>query len=99
MEVIALIVAVEEGLHNVREGLQQLGYAIVDVEGNETADAIIYYRDGQDTGIQEMSSNSFLSGQGAANGTFLINAHDKSIGEIDQILKSRSYSPLFTDFE
>jgi hypothetical protein len=99
MEVIALIVAVERSLHHIKDGLEEMGYDIVDLEENASSDAIVYYRDGQDHRSEEMSHNSFSSGASAVNGTFLVNAYDKSIDEIDQILKKRSYSPLFTGFE
>lgn len=99
MEVIALIVAVEESLNHIKDGLQQMGYNIVDLKENEAADTIVYYRDGKDYASEEMSYNAFLNGKSTVSGTFLINAYNKSIIEIDQILKKRSYSPLFTGFE
>lgn len=99
MEVIALIVAVERSLQHIKDGLQEMGYDIVDLEENQSSDAIVYYRDGEDHGSEEMAHNSFLNGGSTKSGTFLVNAHDKSIMEIEQILRKRSYSPLFTGFE
>lgn len=93
-----MIVAVERGLNDIKDGLQQMGYNIVDLGENETPDAIVYFRDGQNHS-EGMLQNTLFNGESAVNGTFLINSYNKSIDEIDQILKKRSYSPLFTGFE
>lgn len=95
-----MIVAVENTLNEIKDGLEKMGYTIVDLKESESANAIVYYRGlNSDYSSNEMSYNTFLNGESAMEGTFLVNAYGKSIVEIDQILKNRSYSPLFTGFE
>ncbi len=94
-----MLIAIDENLHEIKAGLEQLGYNVVNLRENQLTDVLIYYRDDQSNIFEGNLHNSFLSGLGAEAGTLLINGHGKTIGEIDQILKNRSYSPLFTNLE
>ena len=42
-----VIIAIDENLHHIKTGLQQLGYSVVDLKENQLTDVIIYYRDSQ----------------------------------------------------
>ncbi len=96
---LAVIIAIDENLHHIKTGLQQLGYSVVDLKENQLTDVIIYYRDSQSNIFGGNLHNSFLSGLGAESGTLLINGYGKTLEEIQEIIKNRSYSPLFTNLE
>lgn len=93
-----MIVAVDERLKEIKEGLRERGYKIVSFEDHVAVDAIIYYNDGQykERNSPEMSYSSILFNGGlVSSGAFLINGYGKNIDEIKQMLRHRSYSPLF----
>lgn len=93
-----LVVAVDERLKEIREGLRQKGYKVVSFAENIAVDAIVYYNDGSyryQNGGQMSAPPILFSGGNVSNGTFLVNGYGKNLNEIDQILQHRSYSPLF----
>lgn len=89
-------IVVQEGLNDIRNGLNRLGYEVVDINENNNVEAIVYMADGYDI---DYHSNivSMKSGIDMTNnkGTVLINATGKTIEEIDKIIDNRIYSPLF----
>ena len=99
---VFLNIAIDGNLEDIRKGLENKGYQIVNLEGDESIDAIVYINNGHEGSNlqQETSSPTIFTGENihTKNGAFMINARDKSIDEIDQLLKQRSYSPLFRDF-
>ena len=84
-----MTVAVEKGLENVKNALKNKGYTVIDADKNPVADAYVF--SGRQTGA--LSANSCF--KTARNGVLMINAQNKSPDEIDRILKSRLYDPLF----
>lgn len=82
-------VSVEEGLRDIKQGLRSQGYEVYDFKDNIPSDAYIY--SGHNTGLHSLN-NSINPG---ADGSLLVNADGKSLGEIQHILNNRLYSPLF----
>lgn len=94
-----MIVAVDENLIELKEALEQRGYKVVRLGENKSVDAVVYYNNGDETskGNFIMTDNSVFSGENirSSNGVFMVNASQRSIEEIDQILKNKIYSPFF----
>lgn len=95
------VIAVQKGLNNIKNQLNRLGYKVVFYEeASCPVDALIYLETNNDNTL--LNINRYLSQQYAMlnsahnyPGTILINAKDKSLDEIVQIIERRSYSPLF----
>ena len=84
-----MVVAVENGLENIKRGLIDLGYHAVDAFGYKGAiDAYVYENAGlsalDNYNIATQSSEHFA-------GVLIINAKNKSINDINNVLKSRIY--------
>ncbi len=86
-----MLIAVENGLQNIKSKLLSIGYDVVDLDNcNISVDAIVYksiHLDAHNISRFTNSSNP--------NGILMIYANNKSFDEIDNILKTRVYSPLF----
>ncbi len=98
MEVNSLVVAVDERLEELKDGLKKKGYHVVSFLDHTPIDAIVYYQDGKYTeNKQAQMSYSFglLGMEQNFDKVFLINGYDKTVEEIDQMLQKRTYSPLF----
>lgn len=89
-------IIVQEGLNDLKNSLDNLGYEVVDINDSSSAEAIIYMADGYDVGYHNNLA-SMNSGIDISNnrGTILINAAGKTTEEINNIIKNRIYSPLF----
>lgn len=85
-----MIVAVQKGLREVKNDLTKLGYEVVQYgEYKHPIDAIVY------VGAEGTVSSVAINQKNGVNGVLLVNAANKSIGEIDMILKKRVYTALF----
>lgn len=85
-----MTVALEKGLEDIKNELIKRGYKVILSENNfQSADAYIFL--GSCSGIL---SGGIGVGAGQ-NGILMINAANKTANDIDYILKSRLYSPLF----
>jgi hypothetical protein len=95
--VVFIIVAVQNGLDKIREGLKNKGYKVVNLEGyNYPIDALVY--EGNSFQISHISSNNMpemTMGTRSSYGVFMVNAAGKSLDEVEAMLKTRKYSPLF----
>ncbi len=95
-----MVIAVENGLGDLTEKLREKGYTIVSYpEYAGVVDAFIY-KDAMLNNIESYENN--VVGESLENGIFskaqgilIINASNKSVVDIEQILKTRVYSPLF----
>lgn len=96
-----MIIAVEGGLTRIKDELRQKGYQVVDLKEDIQADAIVYYDDGQpfSTMDGEIRHGFHNTANQTGKPAFIVNAYNKDIGQIDEMLQRRSYSPLFTGFE
>lgn len=89
-------IAVQNGLDNIRDGLNSLGYEIVEIDRSTGVEAVIYMADGYDINYHNQLVN-MNEGEDITNnkGIMLINATGKTVEQIDSIINRRIYSPLF----
>lgn len=100
-----MVVAVQKGLENLKEKLREKGYDVVTLgEYNYPIDGIVYAGHGlgesyvKNNNMPNLTSHRQMAGFGDMNrsyGVLMVNAVNKSIDEIDLILKNKVYSPLF----
>ncbi|MBZ4644763.1 MAG: hypothetical protein PWR27_1547 [Petroclostridium sp.] len=98
-----MVVAVQRGLESVKDKLRERGYDVVTFgEYNYPIDAVVYTGNGLETSYIKNNNMPNLASHtlGFGNidrsyGVLLINATNKTIEEIDTILKRKVYSPLF----
>ncbi|NLD50099.1 MAG: YkuS family protein [Clostridiaceae bacterium] len=94
---VFMVVAVLNSLNHIKKELSERGYEVVDVEKyNYPIDAIIY--EGDSFRISHISNNNMpepVMGLRSNYGVFIINSSGKSIAEIEDMLRTRYYSPLF----
>ena len=94
---VFIIVAVQKGLEEIRDGLKSKGHEVVDIETyNYPIDAIIY--EGDSFQISYISKNNMpaaVNGQRVSYGVLMINSLGKSVDQIDEMLHMRCYSHLF----
>lgn len=90
-----MVVAVQKGHENIKQQLRVRGYDVVTIgEYHQAIDAMIYF--GSITEDAQMKAGMDMTfSNGISNGVLMINAQNKSISEIDMILKQKVYSPLF----
>lgn len=86
-----MIVAVENSIGYLKNALSDKGYNVVDFgEYRLPIDAIVY----ESVHLKPCSEHNFLN-SGSRNGILMIYAKNKTIDEIDNILRTRTYSSLF----
>ena len=98
-----MVVAVQKGLENIKELLREKGYEVVTFgEYNYPIDAVVYTGNNLETSYIKNNNmpNMTIDTMGheasqRSYGVLLVNATNKSIEEIDYILKHKVYSPLF----
>ena len=92
-----MIIAIEKGMGNLKQQLESRGYECFYIGENRIADAIIY-KDRVNQPYFDVNRASMTNMSGSygtySHGAILINAGDKSIDEITNILINRTYSPL-----
>ncbi|HCJ56595.1 YkuS family protein [Lutispora sp.] len=92
-----MVIAVEKGLERLKEQLESRGYECFYIGENHVADAVIY-KDKDNHPYFEVNkfsiTNMLSSYSDSPHGALLINAGNKSIDEIVNILTRRTYSPL-----
>ena len=85
-----MVVAVTKGQTELSSQLRELGYDVVTYgEYNLPIDAIVY--SGSSLESSQMTNANF----GSSYGVLMISANNRTIKEIDNTLKKRTYSPLF----
>ena len=103
-----MTVAVQKGMKTMMQQLRQRGYDVVTFgEYNYPIDAIVYAGQGlessyiKNNNVPNLAAEMSIEGHGdrtngdRSYGVLMVNASQKSIDEIDQILKNKVYSPLF----
>jgi len=92
-----VIIAIERGLENLKHQLESRGYECFYIGENRIADAILY-KDRVNQPYFDVNRASMTNITGSydshSHGAILINAEDKNIDEITNILTNRIYSPL-----
>jgi len=95
--VVFIIIGIQKGLDNIKKALERRGYEVVDVENyGYPVDAIIY--EGNSFQVSHISRNNMpVMGLGFRPnyGVLIINSQDKSVDQIEDMLKTRYYNPLF----
>lgn len=87
-----MIVAVEGSLKELKKDLQRMGYNVVCYETyNYPVDAIVY----ESIHLKPCNDFNFISSEGKQSGILMIYAKNKTVYDIDNILRTRTYSPLF----
>lgn len=95
-----MVIAVEPGLENISGQLRERGYTIVSYpEYKGVVDALIYKKDMLNN-INEYQNSvmaNVLENQNTDSyqGILVVNGNNKSADQIEKILRSRIYSPLF----
>ena len=85
-----MIVAVENGLFDIKRELSMRGYTTVWLDGcNFPIDAIVY----KSIHLKPWD-DAYFKNSGDLSGILMIYANNKSIDEIDNILRTRMYGPL-----
>ncbi|MFZ5989785.1 MAG: YkuS family protein [Bacillota bacterium] len=94
---VFIVVAVQSGLDSIKKGLKERGFDVVELESyGYPIDAIVY--EGNSFQISHVSSNNMpemTMGKRVNYGVFIVNSLGKSIDEIEDMLRTRYYSPLF----
>lgn len=83
-------IAVQQGLEEIKQGLKNRGYEVVDYDDKGHIDAIVY------KSIYGGMENLNNSVDGNIYGAILINANNKTTDEIAHIIETRRYERLFT---
>ena len=95
-----MVIAVENGLGELSKALREMGYTIVSYpEYRGVVDAFIY-KDEISSGIGSYQTNSLNQSlenyeSSSPKGVLIINASNKDVIQIEKILRTRIYSPLF----
>ncbi|NBI08132.1 YkuS family protein [Senegalia massiliensis] len=85
-------ISIQDGLNELAYELKKRGYEIVDHD----SDAYIYMADGYDiSNLTNMIDMNMGEDMNNSKGTLLINASNKNIDQIEQILNKGYYTPLF----
>jgi len=84
-------IAVQSNLYEIKKELESKGYEVVDYESGGYIDAVVY------KDIYSGLGNVNNSVDGNAYGAILINANNKTIDEITNIIETRRYEKLFTN--
>jgi len=92
-----MVIAIQRGLDNIKEELENRGHKVFYIGENRVADAILYKE--VDTHpyyeVNSIPSAAASSTDGSISyGALLVNVTNKSIEEIIRILDKRVYSPL-----
>jgi hypothetical protein len=95
--VVFIVIAVQNGLEEIKKGLKNRGYTVVDIEGyNYPIDAMIY--EGNSFQVSYVSGNNMpemSTGERNNYGVLIINSKGKSLDAIEEMLKMRCYEHLF----
>lgn len=84
-----MIVAVERGLEEIKKHLENSGFNVVYADGFRGAiDAYVY----ENAGISYINSyNLYAQGNGLNSGVLIVNAKNKSLKDVEEILRNRVY--------
>lgn len=88
-------IAVQKELIDLKEELKLLGYDVVDIEDGERVDAIVYiYSGGEIPHINYTMKMDTSLNMDNYKGAILINAYDKTIEDIRNIIENKIYDSL-----
>jgi len=91
----SMIVAITPELEHLKEELIKLGHTVVTLgQYNYPIDVIVYTGYSPDISYT-CSNNTYYKSGNRQYGVLMVNASNKDIKEIAEILRTRLYSPLF----
>lgn len=91
------IIALERGLEELKQFLDERGYNTVYADEADTAVSVYIYQEQNALGqisLHSSLNNTTLTDQGSS-GILLIQARDKTPEQVVAMIESRLYSPLF----
>lgn len=84
-----MVISLSPEIMHLKEPLEGLGFSVVPFSQNSIpVDALLYYDE------NFISTNGLLMNTQTTHGILLVNVRNKSIEEIETILRYRTYSPL-----
>ena len=87
-------VALDDRYKDMSSELKKLGYTVVGSEFKRQVEAVLYHSNFDDGFIENINHTPLISGTNTT-GVLLIDIKNKNARDIDAILKSRLYTPLF----
>ncbi|NMA82666.1 MAG: hypothetical protein GX962_02235 [Epulopiscium sp.] len=97
-----MIIGIQRGLDQLKEQLKERGYYIVEVDQyRHPIDAYVYTATQADGILENLAvTNQVYTGpepydSQSSMGVLMVNAYNKTVEEIEQILRERVYTPLF----
>lgn len=88
-------IAIQKELIDLKKQLKLLGYDVVDIEDEERVDAIVYtYCGGEIPHINYTMKMDTSLNMDNYRGAILINAYDKTIEDIRNIIENKIYDSL-----
>ena len=89
-----MVVAITLEVEHLKEPLKGLGYEVVYLgKYDYPIDAMIF--ESFSPNLSYVTNNNIPTNSTTSYGILMVNAKNKSLDEIDKILKTRRYSPLF----
>lgn len=91
-------IAIQKGLENYKDKLEQQGHRVFYIGEDQVADAVLYNEPDTYPYYEVNSIPSVTASTAGGNtgfGTLLVNVSNKSDEEVIRILDKRVYSPLF----
>lgn len=86
-----MLISIQDNLYDIFEYLKGRGYDVCKLSENIISDVYIYSNSTE--GLLEITNKVM----GSLEGSFLIDAQNKSFKEIEAIINRRAYSPLFME--
>lgn len=86
-----MIISVQDNLYDIQEYLKSRGYNVCQSSENIVSDVYIYSNGTE--GLLEITNKVM----GSFEGSFIIDAQNKSFEEIEAIINRRAYSPLLME--
>ena len=88
-----MVIAVENGLDEVKNYLKKRGFSVVDLAHAQVFDAVVY----QNLGFFSIPASTRPAAKSGLEqpGTFLVCARGKTPQEIETMLRQKSYGNLF----
>ncbi|TDT50485.1 uncharacterized protein UPF0180 [Fonticella tunisiensis] len=84
-----MVISVQDDLIEVKEYLKKLGYEVYSISDGIASDVHIYSE--KNMGL----ANVYNAALPADNGSFFINADNRSVEDVAYMVEHRYYSPLF----
>lgn len=88
-----MVIAVENGLDDVKNYLYSRGFTVVELDGANVYDAVVY----KNTGIYHIpvSNQAGAKASAGTQGAFLVCASGRTPEEIEKMLRQKAYGNLF----